>query len=561
MSRRGFFGRDAGIAGRAVLGLGLAAGLGSGPARAQAPPARIDAGMVAGAPVASIPMLPPDVQVVRFQAPQGVVVEVLGPAPEPAPIGDGGGSGTFGLRVGVGYRLRLANLPNRPGVELFPVVEVVGHLHRPPEIDPGRFPIRVVFSEFDIEDVLVRGQLVTEVVYLEDPDLALPIDLPKDEIPIATLNPAEDPFRVGAALGRAMVIVRLGGRVPSPEEAASGSGFGLGQGPGACPYLDQSGGRCGLACGVGTPKVTRPGLPRDEFLCDGGDRDEAAHFAEDGGVRGIDPRDAVVRFNEPKRPRILPTNVVCIYAPRFAAVRTALGPNEALHVDMLGGARSVEGQAIEAARQGPDRLTQNQSAEAHRHRSRPSGLIGRVMPEGFAELRILQGFDTLTYLSLAEWTQGDLMIAARQGPETLRERQKAVGIKTAASAVVTGIVQGAGEAAMAWKPQEVAGVELPPDRPGVAVIKRVSVGVAEPGDVVTFAIQYRNMGNTPIRSVSVLDSLLPRLEYVAGSAKGPSGTVFTANPNQAGSVELRWDLPGVLAPGTEGHVTFEAKVR
>ena len=51
---------------------------------------------------------------------------------------------TAGLQRGVGYRLRLTNITERPGVELFPVIEVVGHMHRsgrdrPRQVsDPGR---------------------------------------------------------------------------------------------------------------------------------------------------------------------------------------------------------------------------------------------------------------------------------------------------------------------------------------------------------------------------------------------------------------------------------------
>jgi len=31
--------------------------------------------------------------------------------------------------------------------------------------------------------------------------------------------------------------------------------------------------------------------------------------------------------------------------------------------------------------------------------------------------------------------------------------------------------------------------------------------------------------------------------------------------NTAGSTELRWDLPGSIAPGDSGYVSFEAVVR
>ncbi len=94
----------------------------------------------------SAPALEPDIQVVRFQGPPGLTVEVLAPAPDPVPAGDGGGILTVGLKRGVGYRLRVSNIPERPGVALFPVIEVVGHLHRPPDIDPAKYPIRVIFS-------------------------------------------------------------------------------------------------------------------------------------------------------------------------------------------------------------------------------------------------------------------------------------------------------------------------------------------------------------------------------------------------------------------------------
>jgi uncharacterized repeat protein (TIGR01451 family) len=114
---------------------------------------------------------------------------------------------------------------------------------------------------------------------------------------------------------------------------------------------------------------------------------------------------------------------------------------------------------------------------------------------------------------------------------------------------------------MTWGTHEMTGVETPPNLPGLAVIKRVSVAEAEPGDSVTYVIFYRNMGNTPIRAVTIADSLLPRLEYIKGTSRGPEGTTFTSDFNRAGSTELRWALPGVLAPGASGHVSFDVIVR
>src|SRR5271157_3437893 len=147
------------------------------------------------------PALDPKVQVVRFQGPSGLGVEILAPEPSPAPIGDVDGEGiaTVGLQRGIGYRLRLSNITERPGVELFPVIEVVGHLHRPREISPAKYPIRIVFTDEELWDVVDRGRLVTKVIYLEEPEQAIPIKLSRDQIPVVTLNPTEQPLKVAEA--------------------------------------------------------------------------------------------------------------------------------------------------------------------------------------------------------------------------------------------------------------------------------------------------------------------------------------------------------------------------
>ncbi len=87
----------------------------AGPAAA-APPGTVvvGPGEVATAPPGA-PLLEPDVQVVRFQGPPGLQVEVLAPTPSPVPAGDGGGIITAGLKRGIGYRLKITGIPERPG--------------------------------------------------------------------------------------------------------------------------------------------------------------------------------------------------------------------------------------------------------------------------------------------------------------------------------------------------------------------------------------------------------------------------------------------------------------
>ncbi len=582
MSRTGWNRRVA-VAGRTArlalpLGLAIAAGLGSSPSPASgqdappasmAPPASLAPAVPpAPGPGAAVvatpaqPVLSPEVQVVRFQGPPGVFVEVLGPAAEAVPPGDGKGIATVGLKVGSAYRLRVGNLPDRPGVELYPVIEIVGHLHRPPGIDPAKYPVRVVFRLEDIEDAADRGRLVTQAVYLEDPDQALPLKLPKDEPPVVTIGAAEDPFKVARALGRVVAIVRIGGRQPTPEEVSGPSGLGMANAP--CPFMGPDRGPCRLPRGPARgapPPRDRSWMPRDEFLCDGGDRGEPLHFAGEGGLMGIDPRDALVNFNAGDRPRVLPTNVVCVYAPRFASVRASIGVNEALNASQAIMNELLQRQQLAAARQGPIKLTQGQAAEQNRLRVKATGLSTRIFAGEHSEVRILGGFDATVTNSVNKMVQSVDRRTAIQGLGAVRSRIKAEGLKSGESAVVTGIVEGASQMVMTWPPREVAGVEVPPSKPGLAVIKRVDAEEAEPGDTLTYTIQYRNMGNVPIRTVTIIDSLMPRLEYVPGSAQGPEGTIFTFGENKAGALELRWDLPGAIAPGAEGSVTFKTVVR
>lgn len=516
-----------------------------------------------------VPVLPPVVQVVRFHAPAGVTLEVLGPTPEPVPQGDGHGLATMGLKVGVPYRMKLSNFPGvRRHAEIYPVIQVVGHLHRPAGIDPSRYPIRVAFGEFDISDAVDKGRLVTQVVYIEDPEHALPITLPKDEIPVVTVSPAEEPLRIASALGRVMAIIRIGNRKPTVDELNGTVPDGLGlpgmPAPSPCPFIGPDGTGCKLPCGPvcgKAPEADRIWIPRDEYLCDGGDRNEPAHFGGDGGLRGIDPRDAIIQFDDGRRPRLLPTNMVCIYAPRFAEIRNSVGPNEASVIQITRRTVALAHDVNLEGRNYAKKMTQNQSPETNQHRLRASGLTGKIYASEHSELRVLSGYDNASHLAGHTRVQGPETTLNRQKPGSMRDRTRFEGIKTAEAPVLTGIVEGAGEQVMSWKPRETVSVESPPNRPGLAVIKRVSASEAEAGDVVTFVIQYRNMGNTPIRSVTINDSLLPRLGYVPGSAMGPKGTVFTSGENRVGSTELRWELPGAIAPGAEGYVQFKAVVR
>jgi uncharacterized repeat protein (TIGR01451 family) len=78
---------------------------------------------------------------------------------------------------------------------------------------------------------------------------------------------------------------------------------------------------------------------------------------------------------------------------------------------------------------------------------------------------------------------------------------------------------------------------------------------------VTFTLRYYNKTNQPMDDVVVSDSLTGRLEYIEGSAKSDRAATFTAFPNEAGSLVLRWAIDGQLQAGQGGNITFKARIR
>ena len=119
-----------------------------------------------------------------------------------------------GLQIGPVYRLQVTDIPNNPGVEIFPTVEVIDRLYPPPGL-ALRFPIPIELTQDELE-LAARGMFVTRVIYVEDPSIALPIRQTKDgEQPWIEAPPGEDPLVAADGLGRPVAILRIGGRVPN----------------------------------------------------------------------------------------------------------------------------------------------------------------------------------------------------------------------------------------------------------------------------------------------------------------------------------------------------------
>jgi hypothetical protein len=124
---------------------------------------------------------------------------------------------TAGLLIGPAYRLKVTEIPYHAGLEIFPTVEILDRVCPPPGLQ-SVFPIPIYFALEDLE-VAIAGGMVTRVVYLEDPQTALPIaDRPGTQRHFDVTG-TDDPLHVADQLGKPVAIVRIGSRVaPSQPE-------------------------------------------------------------------------------------------------------------------------------------------------------------------------------------------------------------------------------------------------------------------------------------------------------------------------------------------------------
>ena len=149
-------------------------------------------------------------QPVRFTGAKGLMVSIAAGQTfsevKPAPR-------TFGFQVLKTYRVCVTGIPKYPGVTLFPTIQVLDRTFPPlgQELD---YPIIVELSTEDLQSA-IQGKFVTRVIYLENPDTALPVPELNGEQGVFDVPKDADPFAVAKTLGRPVAVLRIGGRGPS----------------------------------------------------------------------------------------------------------------------------------------------------------------------------------------------------------------------------------------------------------------------------------------------------------------------------------------------------------
>lgn len=457
------------------------------------------------------PLPPAPLLAGKVLAPNGVRVTAL-PGTPAARSYDA--PATFGFRPGYIYTLEISNLPNRPGEVLYPILEVRGTLVPRPGMKYMDYPAPILITRLDIERAL-SGNMVTKVIYLEDPTKAVPVET-KADMPIEFTDLTQDEaFKSADQNGRIVAILRFGDRRPEPQDLARTAIPGTVLMPGegaltapAVPPLFQS---CGVPLFLYDP-ILGPKPSTVECFTDGGDLGPRIGIGPDGKLGGLNPTDVAAEYTVGNKRRTATSNRVCVCSPRYALRRVELS---------IGALQSNSG---------PDAIAQVEGRVVVSARTPPMAVIHREKPIILAT-KLRPGI-TLSTLGIAEFVglSKPQLVAAN------------AGVKVIGTYV---------------EPEEITSI---PNE--LLVTKSVEpAGPVMPGDVVTFTLRYQNATRQAVTDLLLSDSLSGRLQYVPGSARSDRPTNVTTADNEAGSVIVRFEIPGPIPAGQGGVVRFQAKVR
>jgi hypothetical protein len=115
----------------------------------------------------------------------------------------------YNFMQGYIYRLKLTDIPGRPGVQLYPTIEVAPSTP-PTDAYLTHNPIPVQFTPEDFDQVIDGGNFVTKVIYLPDPKYQELAIAGVETLVSTRLEPGVDPILEADKRGTILLIVRLG---------------------------------------------------------------------------------------------------------------------------------------------------------------------------------------------------------------------------------------------------------------------------------------------------------------------------------------------------------------
>ncbi len=316
---------------------------------------------------------------------------------------------------------------------------------------------------------------------------------------------------------------------------------------------------------VNIPNWSPPGIsgpwPKDEYLQDGGDNFIPVNVRRDGELQGLELEDTVAVYDTiDGQTKIKPSNQVCLYAPRFGAVRHVATVIENLQNDKLVAveqpvlpAQNLEDRLATTAVQPvqPEGGVSTKQPSIERREDVPTPTIALQPISGvrhgaatYEDLLIMQRgiFDESERPRLMEAIDAAIVWTHDKAVQVVLDGRKAVDI--------TGD----------QRAQATFRVDVP-NNPCLRIIKCASQKTAKPGDIIDFTIRFDNTGDQRIKKVMLIDNLTTRLEYVPQTAQSSRRAEFSTQANDGDSLMLRWDFVDPLLPGEGGLVRFDCRVR
>lgn len=301
--------------------------------------------------------------------------------------------------------------------------------------------------------------------------------------------------------------------------------------------------------------------PTDEYLCDGGDMHQPAAVNTDWKVTGLEQEDTVAHYDTVDgRTIITPSNKVCLYAPRFAAVREVTDLRAYARIDAPGGTiQNINPIKIEETEDVLTSLAEIKP-DIHREKEPPSLLREREQAgELDRDRRVavtigsLQPYCNVQLIRTGEVIGTDIVKIARASLAAIAwsnvEAAQVVLDNRQAQAAVSDV-----------SPGTIYHL-FEPNNPKLRLVKLASKSSAQPGEEVEFTLRFDNVGDKVIGNVVITDNLTTRLEYVEGSQKTSLPANFTTQANDGESLILRWELTEPLEKGQGGVIQFRCKVR
>ncbi|MGD0383972.1 MAG: hypothetical protein ABSA77_10645, partial [Thermoguttaceae bacterium] len=173
----------------------------------------------------------------------------------------------YNFPQGAIYQLKISNIPGRPGVELYPTLEVGPAMPRS-EAFLAHNAIPVQCTEEDFDQVL-SGNFVTKVIYLPDPEFQELAVAGVETLVSTRLDPGVDPIVEADRRGAILAIVRLGNKdlqLPTPAGIQGGNieqvAYSCPIPSGMIPGAQMPGGSVPMGMAVGAPTT----MPNSNYI-------------------------------------------------------------------------------------------------------------------------------------------------------------------------------------------------------------------------------------------------------------------------------------------------------